>query len=72
MGHGCLLREHAHAIDVLNAFMLGALSALPLGIGAFTAFLWKPTNFVLGLLTAFGAAAGEVEVGDPSAVQRSE
>jgi CRP-like cAMP-binding protein len=57
MGQRRGLREHAHVIDVLNAFLLGVLSALPLGIGAFTAFLWKPTNFVLGLLTAFGAGA---------------
>ncbi len=37
--------------------MLGAVSASSLGLGAITARLWKPTNFVLGLLTAFGAGA---------------
>lgn len=42
---------------VLQAFLLGVLSAAPLGIGALTAHLWKPTNFLLGLLTAFGAGA---------------
>ena len=33
------------------------LSAAPLGLGVVTARFWKPTNFVLGLLTAFGAGA---------------
>jgi CRP-like cAMP-binding protein len=37
--------------------MVGVLSAAPLGLGALTARYWKPTNFVLGLLTAFGAGA---------------
>ncbi len=32
-------------------------SSAPLGLGALTARFWKPTNFVLGLLTAFGAGA---------------
>lgn len=42
---------------VLGAFVLGVVSAAPLGLGAVTARFWKPTNFVLGLLTAFGAGA---------------
>jgi CRP-like cAMP-binding protein len=60
---------------VLGAFLLGVVSAAPLGLGALTARFWKPTNFVLGLLTAFGAGAllsavtidivaGSVESGD--------
>ncbi|MCP3976408.1 MAG: cyclic nucleotide-binding domain-containing protein [bacterium] len=44
-------------IEVASAFLLGAISASSLGLGAVTARLWKPTNFVLGLLTAFGAGA---------------
>lgn len=44
------MREHAVVGDVVNAFVLGVLSALSLGLGAFTSRLWKPTNFVLGLL----------------------
>ncbi len=40
-----------------GAFVLGVLSAAPLGLGALTARFWKPTNFVLGLMTAFGAGA---------------
>jgi len=51
------MREHAVVGDVLNAFLLGVFSAVSLGLGALTARLWKPTNFVLGLLTAFGAGA---------------
>ncbi|MDJ0768754.1 MAG: cyclic nucleotide-binding domain-containing protein [Ilumatobacter sp.] len=43
--------------DVLGAFLLGVLSAASLGLGVTTARIWKPTNFVLGLLTAFGAGA---------------
>jgi CRP-like cAMP-binding protein len=43
--------------EILGAFGLGVLSASSLGLGALTARLWKPTNFVLGLLTAFGAGA---------------
>ena len=43
--------------EVANAFLLGVLSASSLGLGAATARLWKPTNFTLGLLTAFGAGA---------------
>ncbi|MDJ0954531.1 MAG: cyclic nucleotide-binding domain-containing protein [Acidimicrobiia bacterium] len=43
--------------EVAGAFLLGVISASSLGLGAFTARLWKPTNFVLGLLTAFGAGA---------------
>jgi CRP-like cAMP-binding protein len=42
---------------VVGAFVLGVVSAAPLGLGALTARFWKPTNFVLGLLTAFGAGA---------------
>jgi len=42
---------------VLSAFVIGLASAAPLGLGALTARFWKPTNFVLGLLTAFGAGA---------------
>lgn len=42
---------------VLGAFLLGIVSAAPLGVGALTARFWKPTNFVLGLMTAFGAGA---------------
>ena len=42
---------------VIGAFVLGVVSAAPLGLGALTARFWKPTNFVLGLLTAFGAGA---------------
>jgi CRP-like cAMP-binding protein len=42
---------------VLGAFLLGVLSAASLGLGVVTARLWKPTNFILGLLTAFGAGA---------------
>jgi CRP-like cAMP-binding protein len=41
----------------LGAFLLGVISAASLGLGALTARLWKPTNFLLGLLTAFGAGA---------------
>jgi CRP-like cAMP-binding protein len=40
-----------------GAFVLGVVSAASLAIGAATARLWKPTNFILGLLTAFGAGA---------------
>jgi CRP-like cAMP-binding protein len=43
--------------DVIGAFGLGVLSAASLGLGALTARLWRPTNFILGLLTAFGAGA---------------
>ena len=43
--------------EVLGAFLLGAISASSLGLGAATARVWKPTNFILGLLTAFGAGA---------------
>jgi len=43
--------------EVLGAFVLGVISASSLGLGALTARVWKPTNFVLGLLTAFGAGA---------------
>ncbi len=43
--------------EVLGAFILGVVSASSLGLGAATARIWKPTNFVLGLLTAFGAGA---------------
>jgi CRP-like cAMP-binding protein len=43
--------------DVFAAFLLGTISASSLGLGAATARIWKPTNFVLGLLTAFGAGA---------------
>ncbi len=43
--------------EVGGAFLLGVISASSLGLGALTARLWKPTNFVLGLLTAFGAGA---------------
>ena len=43
--------------DIAGAFGLGVLSASSLALGAFTARVWKPTNFVLGLLTAFGAGA---------------
>lgn len=42
---------------LLRAFLFGILSASSLGLGALTARVWKPTNFVLGLLTAFGAGA---------------
>ena len=56
-GAGASLREHVGVGDVVNAFLLGVFSAASLGLGAFTARLWKPTNFVLGLLTAFGAGA---------------
>lgn len=42
---------------VIGAFVLGVVSAAPLGLGALTARFWKPTNFVLGLVTAFGAGA---------------
>ena len=42
---------------VVGAFLLGIVSAAPLGLGALTARCWKPTNFVLGLMTAFGAGA---------------
>lgn len=44
-------------IEVLGAFVLGVVSASSLGLGATTAAFWKPTNFILGLLTAFGAGA---------------
>ncbi len=43
--------------EVLGAFLLGVVSASSLGLGAATARIWKPTNFILGLLTAFGAGA---------------
>jgi CRP-like cAMP-binding protein len=43
--------------DIVTAFGLGVLSASSLGLGALTARVWKPTNFLLGLLTAFGAGA---------------
>lgn len=43
--------------EVAGAFLLGLISASSLGLGAATARLWKPTNFILGLLTAFGAGA---------------
>jgi CRP-like cAMP-binding protein len=43
--------------EVAGAFLLGVLSASALGVGALTARTWRPTNFVLGLLTAFGAGA---------------
>ena len=43
--------------DVVGAFGLGVLSAASLGLGVATARLWRPTNFILGLLTAFGAGA---------------
>jgi CRP-like cAMP-binding protein len=43
--------------DVLAAFLLGIASAASLGLGTLTARLWRPTDFVLGLLTAFGAGA---------------
>jgi CRP-like cAMP-binding protein len=42
---------------VLRAFLLGVASAASLGLGVVTARIWKPTNFILGLLTAFGAGA---------------
>ena len=44
-------------MDVIGAFGLGVFSAVSLGLGALTARLWRPTNFILGLLTAFGAGA---------------
>lgn len=40
-----------------GAFVLGIVSAASLALGAITSRLWKPTNFILGLLTAFGAGA---------------
>jgi CRP-like cAMP-binding protein len=40
-----------------GAFVLGILSAVSLALGALTARVWRPTNFILGLLTAFGAGA---------------
>ena len=43
--------------EVAGAFLLGVVSASSLALGSLTARLWKPTNFVLGLLTAFGAGA---------------
>ncbi len=43
--------------EVAGAFLLGVISASSLGLGALTARIWKPTNFILGLLTAFGAGA---------------
>ncbi|MDJ0924583.1 MAG: Crp/Fnr family transcriptional regulator, partial [Acidimicrobiia bacterium] len=43
--------------EVAGAFLLGVVSASSLGLGALTSRLWKPTNFILGLLTAFGAGA---------------
>jgi len=43
--------------EVAGAFLLGIISASSLGLGAVTARFWKPTNFELGLLTAFGAGA---------------
>jgi CRP-like cAMP-binding protein len=43
--------------EVIGAFILGVVSASSLGLGAATARIWKPTNFILGLLTAFGAGA---------------
>lgn len=43
--------------EVVDAFGLGALAAVSLPLGAFTVRAWKPTDFVLGLLTAFGAGA---------------
>jgi CRP-like cAMP-binding protein len=43
--------------EVFGAFLLGVISASSLGLGAATAAFWKPTNFILGLLTAFGAGA---------------
>ena len=49
--------DHDLVNEVLGAFLLGAISASSLGLGAATARLWKPTNFILGLLTAFGAGA---------------
>jgi CRP-like cAMP-binding protein len=44
-------------VAVLRAFLLGVISAASLGLGVITARIWKPTNFILGLLTAFGAGA---------------
>ena len=49
--------EHDVVGVVVGAFVIGVLSAAPLGLGVLTARFWKPTNFVLGLLTAFGAGA---------------
>ena len=49
--------EHDAVTEVLGAFALGVVSASSLGFGAVTAGFWKPTNFLLGLLTAFGAGA---------------
>ena len=52
--------------DVAGAFLLGLLSASSLGLGALTSRFWRPTNFVLGLLTAFGAGSEAREDGKPS------
>ncbi len=49
--------EHGGVGEVVGAFLLGVVSASSLGLGSLTARFWKPTNFVLGLLTAFGAGA---------------
>ena len=49
--------QHGSVTEVLGAFALGVISASSLGLGAATARIWKPTNFILGLLTAFGAGA---------------
>lgn len=43
--------------EVALAVGLGALSAVSLPLGAFTARLWQPANRMLGILTAFGAGA---------------
>ena len=52
---------------------MGVLSAVSLGLGAATARMWRPTNFLLGLLTAFGAgallSAVTIDIVAPSLVQ---
>jgi hypothetical protein len=53
----CASWEHDGVGVVVGAFVIGVVSAAPLGLGVLTARFWKPTNFVLGLLTAFGAGA---------------
>lgn len=43
--------------NVLNAVLIGAGSGIPLILGAWIALKWRPSNRVLGLISAFGAGA---------------
>ena len=43
--------------NVIHALLIGAVSALPLILGAWIALKRRPSNWVVGLISAFGAGA---------------